>query len=168
MACGKRPRDHVVDRQGSVGIARRLCRWGGHFSYLLEASRPVHEKGKLLLAKGIHRTDSEIVRALEYGADLVLVVGRRPPPELAPVCIWEPSTYESLVFRDARTKVMWNARDLANAGQPRKDADITAVRRFHDGWLCQASFISDPKDVDPRVEAFIVGSQLPKFCELWR
>lgn len=135
-------------------------RWGGSFTHLIRASRAVHRERKLLLAKGIHESDEEIRKALDFGADLVLVVGRIPSPELAPVCIWEPSVDSTIDEYDA-LKIMWNQRDL-NTGKRRRET-FREARDAHWGWLCQASFIKTFDDVSPRADAFIVGEHLSSF-----
>jgi len=37
------------------------------------------------------------------------------------------------------------------------------VRKIWKGWLCQASFISKKEDIDPNVQAILVGEQLENF-----
>src|SRR5437773_245034 len=50
-------------------------RWGGCFEYL-ELARSLTDSP--ILAKGIHASDDDVKRAVELGADYVLVVGRVP------------------------------------------------------------------------------------------
>ena len=140
--------------------------WGGCPSDIARARYYMEPNPhKLLLAKGYHHTDDDIRQSLSLGADLVLVVGRIPPPELAPVCIWEPANLNEIVAaKDPAQKIMWNERDLST-GLRRRDADFTMARWSHKGWMAQASFITEPKDVHPKATAFIVGEHLPTFVE---
>jgi hypothetical protein len=148
-------------------------RWGGSFSQVAAAANQIcHlpiEKRPLLLAKGIHETDAELHRALAAGANLVLVVGRKPPRELEPVCVFEPTgNCRDLDDLPRGLKVMWNERDLKTGkrfaeGINPSFRDFPLARSSYDGWLCQASFIESPEDVHPAADAFIVGSHLPEF-----
>lgn len=146
-------------------------RWGGSFGQLAAAAEQIRriridERRPLLLAKGIHEHDSEVRMALNCGADLVLVVGRQPPRELVPACIWEPANGRALLdLQDPTMKVMWNARDLETGAPIPSALGPQWAREMHRGWLCQASFIRTPDDVNPLVNAFIVGEHLPTFVE---
>lgn len=143
-------------------------RWGGRWDLLERAadiSRDVSPR-PLLLAKGPHTTDTEVYRALDAGADLVLVVGEQPSAELAPVCIWEPDRAHDLMVADRHDlKVMWNYRDLRDGSRIPEALDLGWARTQHKGWLCQASFICSPGDVHLAADAFIVGEHLPEFIE---
>jgi hypothetical protein len=145
-------------------------RWGGGFSDISAAKNRIasYRLNKLIVAKGIHAKDSEIALALACGANLVTVVGRVPPPHLAPVCIYEPRTFDEYVRSGAdrqRRNMMWNERDLETGWHREEEEDFGVVRSFHPGWLCQASFIEHPDQVDPHADAFIVGEHLPTFVE---
>lgn len=141
-------------------------RWGGWFGAIVAAKNMMryHHRERIIVAKGIHAKDSEIELALACGANLVTVVGRRPPAHLAPVCIWEPHDLHAIAYESDHTqKIMWNARDLTT-GEPKQESFDT-VRWAHKGWMVQASFIATPEDVHPKANAFIVGEHLPTFVE---
>lgn len=141
-------------------------RWGGWFGAIAAAKNMMRswQREKIIIAKGIHAKNEEIEQALALGASLVLVVGRRPPAHLAPVCIWEPSMLADITRASDHTqKIMWNARDLGT-GEPKREEFDTA-RWLHKGWMCQASFIATLEDVHPKADAFIVGEHLPTFVE---
>lgn len=146
-------------------------RWGGSFAQLYAAAErlrriDIDDRRPLLLAKGIHAHDSEVRMALNCGADLVLVVDRQPPRELAPACIWEPTYFSTMMAgKSLDQRIMWNQRDLAT-GEPRGSMySFGDIRRAHLGWLAQASFIKTPDDVHPDADAFIVGEHLLTFVE---
>lgn len=141
-------------------------RWGGSFDLLAQARRRTE---KPILAKGIHDTDEAVIRALNAGADRVLVVGRLPSEKLMPKVWFEPKEISELASCPLGTKVVWNARDL-QTGQP-KTSTVYMARAKWSGWLCQASHIKKPDDVAETmqfgkgVQAFIVGENLLKFIE---
>jgi len=114
----------------------------------------------LIIAKGIHKHDHEIEEALIYGANLITVVGRIPPPHLAPVCIYEPNDLDGLIGVPTEQMVMWNQRDL---GDGTIRGGINEARFHHGGWLCQASGIKTREDIDDSVDAFTVGENLVRF-----
>lgn len=132
-------------------------RWHGSFGLITKAKSLTD---KPILAKGIHAHDSDITRALEAGADLVLVVGRIPKIHLDK-CLLEPNTLEELKNLPEGVKAAWNSRDLATGG--RKADTFQQARQVFPGWLCQASNISSMKDVDPTADAILVGTSLAKF-----
>jgi indole-3-glycerol phosphate synthase len=155
----------IAIQHGDMVAAHVDPRWGGDNEKLRQVSDLAHKNGKLCLAKGIHRRDIDILNSLYHGADLVLVVGRQPPRELAPVCIWEPTNLDEIATaKDPAQKIMWNERDLST-GLLRRDADFTMARWAHKGWMAQASFIAKPEDVHPKSDAFIVGENLISFVE---
>lgn len=153
----------IAAKHGDAVAVHTSSRWGGSFDAVQQARTKLLRR-KLVIAKGIHPYDEEIRIALYRGADLVTVVGRRPPRELAPVCIWEPDMLNDISHASDHTqKIMWNARDLAT-GEPKVEQFDTA-RWLHKGWMMQASFIEKPEDVHPKADAFIVGEHLPSFVE---
>ncbi len=129
-------------------------RWGGSFE-LIRKARALTDKP--ILAKGIHANDADIDKALEAGADYVLVVGRLPKSDLKK-CLIEPNSLAELVALPTEVKAVWNARNLTN-GQP-KTEDFSQARAAWSGWLCQASFITRPTDIEPGADAILVGEQL--------
>lgn len=150
----------IAAKHGDAVAIHTSHRWGGSFA-AVQAAREKLLRRKLVVAKGIHPYDEEIRIALYRGADLVTVVGRMPPRELAPVCIWEPKNLPDLMCRSTSLKVMWNQRDL-QTGDPHPQV-FAEARDVHRGWLCQASYIKTPEDVNLLADAFIVGEHLPTF-----
>ena len=132
-------------------------RWGGSFELLEKASRLTT---KPILAKGIHAQDSDIERALEMGADYVLVVGRIPNVQLQK-CVIEPHALEELADLPPDIKAVWNARDLSDGSA--KTETYAQAREIFPGWLCQASFIATYEDIQPGADAVLIGQNLPHF-----
>ena len=127
------------------------ARWSGSFDNLRRA-RALTEKP--LLAKGIHATDDEVRRALDCGANAVLVVGRIPADDLLPKCWLEPLTIAALKTLPPCLAV-WNARDLRD-GKPKVET-WTEARGVWSGLLCQASLIRHPRDIKSDADCFLVG-----------
>jgi indole-3-glycerol phosphate synthase len=149
----------LAERVGDIISIHTDARWHGSFELLAKARARTH---KPILAKGIHATDAEVVRALEAGADYVLVVGRVPGMHLAQ-CMVEPNTLTELAALPTAVKAVWNSRDLATGG--RKPDNFAAARKVFGGWLCQASNIRTVRDVDERADAVLVGSHLRQFAD---
>lgn len=121
---------------------------------------------KPILAKGFHRTDIEIETCLDCGADYVLVVDRIPAEKYIDKCLIEFSqTWKIVAALNAypEAKYVYNLRNL-NTGILKKHNEFPELKtRLKNTWLCQASGIRAPIDVDPRADAFIVGSYLPEY-----
>lgn len=132
-------------------------RWGGSYD-LLENAKQRTERP--ILAKGIHSTDEEVAKAVECGADYVLVVGRVPGVYVEQ-CLVEVADAGQFMEFDSSVKAVWNQRNLANGA--RKAERFDDVRHIWPNWLAQASFIRYPKDVCPDADAFIVGTHLAQF-----
>lgn len=132
-------------------------RWHGSLELIKKARS---RTSKPILAKGIHRTDDEVRAAIKAGADYVLVVGRIPDVYLTRSII-EPYDVGELDAMSSDQMVLWNQRDLRDGS--RKTITFDQARSAWTGWLGQASMIKSPKDVDPRADAFIVGTHLPEF-----
>ena len=134
--------------------------WGGDFDAISFVRR---NTDKPILAKGIHGTDDDVQRALDHGADYVLVVDRIPKIHITK-CLLEFSNMEMLhecqwmYFNDPSLKYVCNSRNLRN-GLPKKAWELDAYLELR-VWTCQASGIRRPSDVDPKVNAFIVGENL--------
>lgn len=148
--------------------------WGGDFDSVSFVRRNTN---KPILAKGIHATDDDIQRAIDHGADWVLVVDRMNfasefrkhvlvetndqnifnHPNLGNHKLASPVS----VYRDL--KYVCNSRDL-RTGLRKQNYELPL---FIDAgaWVCQASGIRQPKDVHPKVNAFIVGTYLTDFCD---
>lgn len=133
--------------------------WGGDFDSLAFVRRCT---GKPILAKGIHATDDDIQRALDHGANYVLVVDRIPKDKYLPHCLLEMNGKGWL---PPECKFVCNARNLCT-GELNTRYDIELSRFITAGhWVCQASGITHPNSVDPAVDAFIVGENLPYFIK---
>ena len=130
-------------------------RWGGSLAPVRRARTRTR---KPILAKGIHAHDDDITRALEAGADWVLVVGRMPAIH-QDKCLIEPESVVQLAVLPPGIRAVWNSRDLETGGL--KAADFQQARNLWPGWLCQASNIHTTRDIHPNAD--LVGSYLPEF-----
>lgn len=149
----------VADKIGDVISIHTDARWGGSFDLIQKAKLLTK---KPILAKGIHARDEEVLRAIELGADYVLVVGRMPAVHLDK-CLIEPHTLDELSQLPLGTKAVWNSRDLNTGGL--KEETFEQARELWDGWLCQASNITTVADITPGADAVLVGSCLPEFAK---
>jgi indole-3-glycerol phosphate synthase len=162
----------VARRYGDMLSIHTDDGFNGSFEWLREVCnrqlKVSSESRKPVLAKGVHPDDYNIQRALDAGADRVLVVGRIPADKYLDKIWYEPLTLAGLVDHKSVAKdlkVVWNARDL-NTGERRYE--WPGVRDLYPGWLCQASFIEHPADVLDDASAFIVGEHLIKYTNtLW-
>ena len=134
-------------------------RWGGSFDLISKAKKMT---SKQILAKGIHSNDKEIIKALDNGADLVLVVGRIPGVHIDK-CLIEPLNLEELKHIPQDCKVVWNSRDLSD-GSFKKET-FEQARKIWKGWLCQASNIKTVRNIKKGADAIIIGSNLKEFAE---
>jgi len=149
----------LANRYGDIISIHPDSRWGGSFDYISKARELTT---KQILAKGIHRNDYEVERAIEYGADLVLVVGRIPEI-YQNRCLIEPRSLGDLKNIPPEFKVVWNSRDLETGGL--KKETFEEARKIWSGWLCQASNISATGDIKNGADAVLVGSKLEEFCD---
>lgn len=139
--------------------------WGGDYDAISFVRRNTN---KPILAKGIHATDDDIQRALDHGADYVLVVDRIPKVNITK-CLLELHRFDDvekcnhMYFNDPSLKFVCNSRDL-RSGLPKK---MWELDRYTDMrlWTCQASGIKTQGHVQPNVNAFIVGEHLVNFCK---
>lgn len=146
--------------------------WGGSFE-AIEYVRRFTDKP--ILAKGIHSKNDDIQKALDYGANKVLVVDRLPHNLLQPPCdgkvIFELSnliniekvSYDFIQWGE----FLYNGRDLSTGLGKKSIADYAKYREKFN-WLCGASLIKSPDDVQsyyPNCDAFIVGTNLVEFCD---
>jgi indole-3-glycerol phosphate synthase len=149
--------------------------WGGDYDSI---SFVRQNTNKPILAKGFHYTDDDVRRALDHGANYVLVVNRTPHFRMRDKCLLELDTKEFNTMMNAfqavgafglrrkefynRHKFVYNTRDL-RTGLPKEKNEL---EQYIDSgfWICQASGISKPSDVVPGVKAFIVGEKLAEFC----
>lgn len=162
----------VAVENGDWVAAHTDPRWGGSVEHLAKVRDQMKAQGvsKPLLAKGIHADDFELLEILDI-ADFALVVNRVPDFHDLSRLIYEPSSLSGGVrVAEARfmDKMMWNARDLST-GQPVRDPyTIREVKIACDGnwdWVCQASFIRTPDDIQPWADAFIVGTHLTEYVD---
>jgi indole-3-glycerol phosphate synthase len=114
------------------------------------------------LAKGIHASDDDVKKALECGADFVLVVGRIPA-YYGEKCMVEFNTVAQLKLVPTKQKIVWNSRDLATGGL--KTETFEQARSVFGGWLCQASNIRSVDNIKEGADAILVGTHLPEFAE---
>ena len=134
-------------------------RWGGSFDLILKV-RPLTKKP--ILAKGIHQNDDEIERAIQAGADFVLVVGRIPEVHLSK-CLIEPASLRDISGIPPETRLVWNSRDLDTGGL--KKETFEEARALWKGWLCQASNIKTIEDIKVGADAILVGTDLIEFSK---
>ena len=149
----------IAEKVGDMISIHTDKKWGGSFELIKKAKDLT---GKPILAKGIHKTDAEVEKAIKAGADYVLVVGRIPKIHLNKILI-EPLTLEELKKIPVGLKVVWNSRDL-DTGEAKKETFEEARKMFH-GWLCQASFIKTINDVKDGADAVLVGEHLEEFAK---
>ncbi|MDP1688981.1 MAG: hypothetical protein Q8L47_02525 [bacterium] len=149
---------NLVNIHGDIVSIHTDERWGGSFELLQKVRKLT---AKPILAKGIHKTDSEINRALSCGANFVLVVGRIPKDISPEFLLIEPKCLAELKTISKDYKVVWNARDL-ETGKPKIESFVEA-RNIFQGWLCQASYIKTKKDLVIGADAVLIGENLREF-----
>jgi indole-3-glycerol phosphate synthase len=149
----------VADKVGDMISVHTDSRWGGSFELIKKARQRTK---KPILAKGIHTSDEDIVKAIEAGADYVLVVGRIPGVH-QDKCIIEPLTLLELKNIPESYKVVWNTRNLKN-GFP-KEETFEEARKLRKGWLCQASNIKNINDIKKGADAVLIGTHLVEFSK---
>lgn len=132
--------------------------WGGSFK-LLEKARALTKKP--ILAKGIHKSDDDIKKAIDVGADWVLAVGRIPLVHKEQ-CLIEPLAMEEFKTIPENLRAVWNIRDLRDGG--RKKETFAEARKAFKGWLCQASYIRTIDDIAEGADAVLVGTHLIDFA----
>lgn len=147
----------IANQLGDIISIHTDPRWHGSFD-LLRKARGLTRKP--ILAKGIHTHDTGIEEALKAGADYVLVVGRLPNVHID-VCFIEPHDIAQLQSLNADLKAVWNSRDLKTGGL--KPETFEQARKAFPGWLCQASNVRSPKDINPTANAVLVGTHLENF-----
>ena len=135
--------------------------WGGSYEWLAEVCKRVK---KPVLAKGFHSTVSEVDRAIECGATYVLTVDYFPGEGYENICWHECGSLHQLAISDASYRV-WNSRD-PHTGKPKNipETEIVKANRWHkenrDGWLCRASNITEPEDVNFECSALLISRGL--------
>jgi indole-3-glycerol phosphate synthase len=158
--------------------------WGGDYNAISFVRRNTN---KPILAKGIHATDDDVLKAIDHGADYVLVVDRhfggnthvgkqviyeRHDPNFA---FQDSRGYSQLDFSVNRTngnfpneniplKYLVNARNLST-GLVKPNYTSEMFNYLKAGvWVCQGSGIKSLADVHPDAHAFVVGEHLIDFC----
>jgi indole-3-glycerol phosphate synthase len=148
--------------------------WGGDFDSISFVRRNTN---KPILAKGIHGTNDDIKRAIDHGADYVLVVDRYPTSageQDALSTTYEKHILYEMDFQKVKQNVEFNphwksvnyvcnSRDL-RTGQPKMKDELQDFLNLG-VWTCQASGIISWRDVNPNANAFIVGENLMFYCE---
>lgn len=144
--------------------------FGGSYGLIERARRKMAQSGvhKPILAKGMHRRDSDIERAWMAGAEYVLVPlepgkTRSIPRLYAGLCFIEPHSLAQLRQIEEGTMVVWNSRDLRDGS--RKAETFEEARRAWDGLLCQASYIRTVDDIENGANAVLVGTHLEEFAD---
>jgi indole-3-glycerol phosphate synthase len=149
----------LADSVGDILSIHTDARWGGSFELIKKAKSLTK---KPILAKGIHATDDDVRKAVDAGADHVLVVGRIPAVHREK-CLIEPLTIAELRDIPNDLKVVWNSRDLSDGGM--KKETFAQARQAFSGWLCQASNIKTVDDIEEGADAVLVGTNLEEFAE---
>jgi indole-3-glycerol phosphate synthase len=149
----------IANEVGDIISIHTDSKWNGSFD-LVRNARKLTDKP--ILAKGIHAKDEDIKKAIESGADYVLVVGRIPRVCLDK-CLIEPLSLKQLNEIPKNAKVIWNSRDLKN-GEMKKES-FEDARKIWKGWLCQASNIKSIADIKKGADAVLVGSYLEEFAK---
>ena len=149
----------IANGIGDIISIHTDARWGGSFE-LLQKARSLTNKP--ILAKGIHGSDTDIAKAINIGADWILVVGRIPTLHIEK-CLVEPLTIDELKTIPRNLRVVWNSRNLKD-GSLKKET-FTEARAIFTGWLCQASNIKTIDDIKEGADAVLVGTHLVEFAE---
>jgi indole-3-glycerol phosphate synthase len=147
----------VANQVGDIISIHTDPRWHGSFDLIKKAKSLTM---KPILAKGIHKTDDLIEKAVEAGADYVLVVGRIPKIHREKLLV-EPLSLEELKAIPPNIKVVWNSRDLKTGGL--KTETFEQARKIFPGWLCQASNIKTVVDIKENADVVLVGTYLEEF-----
>ena len=151
-------------------------RFGGSFDdiYLLRK-----ETKKPILAKGFHAHNDDVRKALDLGADYVLVVDRYifGEHDLSKHVIYEVSNlnddkfaWGEIIKASNNYKYCYNGRNL-RTGIGKKYIGDYQQYRGKCKWLCGASLINKPEDVQTYYkdcDAFIVGENLVQFCKEYK
>ncbi|GEM_PF-623056 len=157
----------IANEVGDIISIHTHRKWGGSFK-LLRKARVLTKKP--ILAKGIHPTDLHVQKAIDAGADWVLVVFGSPFRTKMPAihlekCLIEPTTLLELKAIPRNLKVVWNSRDLlALPHESFKTETFEEGRVLRKGWLCQASNIKTVADIKEGANAVLVGTYLLDFA----
>ncbi len=135
--------------------------WGGDFNSI---SFVRQHTDKPILAKGFHSED-DAKRAIDHGADYVMFIDRIPTSFNLSHSLIEISDLNDdwiSTSQFPKLKIVHNSRNL-KTGLFKENNDLEKyIEKGY--WVCQASGIKHPDDVNPHVDAFIVGEHLIDFC----
>ena len=150
-------------------------RFGGSFDDIYQIRQLTK---KPILAKGFHSHKDDIQKCFDLGADYVLCVDSKPDYlkfnaskillEISDLDILNRIKNGTLFWNDM--KFVYNGRDLRTGVGKKSIADYKEYREKCK-WLCGASLIKEPDDVQrfyPGCGAFIVGSNLVEFCRKYK
>lgn len=160
---------NIADQYGDIISVHTNPLWGGSFDLLYLAKQKTK---KPILAKGLHLSNDEIKKAIDYGADYILCYDGGCDPQNWNKLFIEPKNIKSLDYmirnnsipfaKPSFPKILWNQRNLFTGKQ--SETSFDEVRnKYPDYYLCQASFIKKIEDVHPKANAFIVGQYLETF-----
>lgn len=145
--------------------------FNGNFENIHRARK---QTSKPILAKGFHDNDDDIKKAIDFGADYVLVVDRFTKlldSDLRNKLFLEfsnDSFISRLTEKDKKElKFVYNGRNLKTGIAKKYIGDYDKYRE-NVNWLCGASLLRDRFDVQlfyPKCDAFIVGENLLNFIQ---
>lgn len=147
-------------------------RFGGSFDDICMIRK---ETKKPILAKGFHTHYTDIKKCFDLGATYVLTI--RPVryiltyPDIR--CSIEHILFETNDITEVqgnKTKFVYNGRNLKTGIGKKYIGDYQKFRK-QTNWLCGASLIKTPEDVQifyPNCDAFIVGQNLVEFCKEYK
>ena len=155
--------------------------WGGDFEAISFVRRNTN---KPILAKGLHASDDDVLRAIDHGADYVLVVDRNFGGNASyhKQVIYERNSSDFALTHNGRGipltalvnqendggvkhKYLVNSRNLSTGMQKSNYKEELDAYLKANVWVCQGSGITCPLDVNPRVNAFVVGEHLSEFVD---
>lgn len=155
----------LANKIGDIISIHTDPKWDGSFDLIKKARKLTN---KPILAKGIHSSNEDIVKAIDCGADFVLVVGRNPN-FLPNKVIIEPNSLAELELLKNYPRIIWNQRDLYYKSDKYTNDIMGKIEQFgnarniYKGWLCQASLINNKFDINPDADAILVGTYLENF-----
>ena len=150
----------IANKIGDIISIHTDPKFGGSFNLVKKAKNLT---SKPILAKGLHADNKDIIRALEAGADYVLIVGRVPEVHIER-CFIEPLNLNDLCkIPLSNLRVVWNSRDLST-GKPKPET-FEQARKIWKGWLCQASYIRNLNDIKSGADAALIGTHLEEFAK---
>lgn len=161
--------DFAVEHGDMIAV-HSMGEFGG-YDTLVKIARSNTKKP--IIVKGIHRTDDEIKKYIDMGADYVLVVGRIPDKSLWEHCMIEPTAIAELKNYDWKGTeigklplVVWNARNLVTGLPKAEKFDEYYGKVLF--WVCQASMIESLDDIHPDADAIMVGTHMRKIVKEFR